>query len=146
MELTLANGARIAQKGEFTKRAFLNKKIDLSQAEAVLDIIHAKTENFAQKSANNLSGSLTNAIKEIKSIFQSGILLLALNIWKHQYTFLKDLTRLTIKAITAERNFVLHFNIHNTYNNEYKEYKPKCKHAYLGCHICFIYFCMIIIT
>ena len=71
LELTLANGARIAQKGEFTKRAFLNKKIDLSQAEAVLDIIHAKTENFAQKSANNLSGSLTNAIKEIKSIIFS---------------------------------------------------------------------------
>lgn len=67
LELTLQNGARLAQRGEFTKRAFLNKKLDLSQAEAVLDIIHAKTENFAQKSANNLSGALAKAIKDIKS-------------------------------------------------------------------------------
>lgn len=67
LELTLKNGARMAQRGEFTKRAFLNKKLDLSQAEAVLDIIHAKTENFAQKSANNLSGALAKEIKNIKS-------------------------------------------------------------------------------
>ncbi len=67
LELTIQNGARLAQRGEFTKRAFLNKKLDLSQAEAVLDIIHAKTDNFAQKSANNLSGALADAIKEIKS-------------------------------------------------------------------------------
>ena len=66
LDLTVKNGARLAQKGEFTKRAFLNKKLDLSQAEAVLDIIHAKTSNFAQKSANNLSGMLTEKIKEIK--------------------------------------------------------------------------------
>ena len=67
LNLTLKNGARMAQRGEFTKRAFLNKKLDLSQAEAVLDIIHAKTENFAQKSANNLSGALAKAVKEVKS-------------------------------------------------------------------------------
>ena len=66
LDLTLQNGARLAQKGEFTKRAFLNKKLDLSQAEAVLDIIHAKTSNFAQKSANNLSGALAKEIKIIK--------------------------------------------------------------------------------
>lgn len=67
LDLTVKNGARLAQRGEFTKRAFLNKKLDLSQAEAVLDIIHAKTSNFAQKSANNLSGMLAEKIKEIKS-------------------------------------------------------------------------------
>ena len=66
LDLTLQNGARMAQKGEFTKRAFLNKKLDLSQAEAVLDIIHAKTSNFAQKSANNLSGTLAKEISAIK--------------------------------------------------------------------------------
>lgn len=66
LDLTLQNGARMAQKGEFTKRAFLNKKLDLSQAEAVLDIIHAKTSNFAQKSANNLSGALAKEISAIK--------------------------------------------------------------------------------
>lgn len=67
LNLTVQSGARLAQRGEFTKRAFLNKKLDLSQAEAVLDIIHAKTTNFAQKSANNLSGVLAQEIKEIKS-------------------------------------------------------------------------------
>ena len=67
LDLTLQNGARLAQKGEFTNRAFLNKKMDLSQAEAVLDIIHAKTTDFAQKSANNLSGVLAQQIKNIKS-------------------------------------------------------------------------------
>ncbi len=67
LDLTIQNGARLAQRGEFTKRAFLNKKLDLSQAEAVLDLIHAKTSNFAQKSANNLSGALTREISSIKS-------------------------------------------------------------------------------
>ena len=57
----------MAQRGEFTKRAFLNKKMDLSQAEAVLDLIHAKTDDFARKSAGNLSGMLSGEIKEIKS-------------------------------------------------------------------------------
>ena len=66
LELVLKNGARMAQKGEFTKRAFLNHKMDLSQAEAVLDLIHAKTDNFAQKSANNLSGALTVETNRIK--------------------------------------------------------------------------------
>ena len=66
LDLTLQNGARMAQKGEFTKRAFLNKKLDLSQAEAVLDLIHAKTTDFAQKSAGNLSGKLSSEITEIK--------------------------------------------------------------------------------
>ena len=67
LDLTLKNGARMAQRGEFTKRAFLNKKMDLSQAEAVLDLIHAKTDDFARKSAGNLSGMLSGEIKEIKS-------------------------------------------------------------------------------
>lgn len=71
LDLTIKNGARLALRGEFTKRAFLNHKLDLSQAEAVLDLIHAKTENFAQKSANNLSGALAIEIKNIKDdIFQ----------------------------------------------------------------------------
>lgn len=67
LDLTLKNGARTAQRGEFTKRAFLNKKMDLSQAEAVLDLIHARTDDFAKKSAGNLSGMLSGEIREIKT-------------------------------------------------------------------------------
>lgn len=66
LDLILKNGARTAERGEFTKRAFLNKKLDLSQAEAVADLIHAKTKNFAVQSAKNLSGVLADKISEIK--------------------------------------------------------------------------------
>lgn len=66
LDLVLKNGARTAERGEFTKRAFLNKKLDLSQAEAVADLIHAKTQNFAIQSAKNLSGVLRDKIVEIK--------------------------------------------------------------------------------
>ena len=66
LDLVLKNGARVAERGEFTKRAFLNHKLDLSQAEAVCDLIHAKTQNFAIQSAKNLSGVLAEKVKEIK--------------------------------------------------------------------------------
>ena len=66
LDLTLKNGARLAQRGEFTKRAFLNGKLDLSQAESVLDIISAKTTKFAKESANNLCGKLAVKIREIR--------------------------------------------------------------------------------
>ena len=65
--LVLKNGARMAEKGEFTKRAFLNKKMDLSQAEAVADIIHSKTSEFAKVSVKNLSGSLKEKTNEIRN-------------------------------------------------------------------------------
>lgn len=67
LEVVLKNGARMAERGEFTKRAFLNKKMDLSQAEAVADLIHAKTRDFAKQSAKNLSGVLGAKIKEIRT-------------------------------------------------------------------------------
>lgn len=66
LDIVLKNGARPAQRGEFTKRAFLNKRIDLSQAEAVDDLIHSKTSEFAIQSAKNLSGVLAKKIQEIK--------------------------------------------------------------------------------
>ena len=66
LNITISKGARHAERGEFTKRAFLNQKLDLSQAEAVLDLIHAKTDIFSGLSANNLSGRLSEYISEIK--------------------------------------------------------------------------------
>ena len=67
LNLVLKNGARMAEKGEFTKRAFLNKRLDLSQAEAVADIIHSKTSDFAKVSVKNLSGVLKEKINEIRN-------------------------------------------------------------------------------
>ena len=66
LNLVLENGAKLAQRGEFTKRAFLNHKMDLSQAEAVLDLINAKTSKSASLAANNLSGTLKNEINNIR--------------------------------------------------------------------------------
>lgn len=66
LSLVLRSGARIAEPGEFTKRAFLNGRIDLSQAEAVMDIIHSKTELALQASVNQLSGTIKNEIEKLK--------------------------------------------------------------------------------
>jgi len=60
-------GARIAEPGEFTKRAFLNGRIDLAQAEAVMDLICTKSEKAAQVSIKQLEGGLSNRIKEIRN-------------------------------------------------------------------------------
>ncbi|MFC2145189.1 tRNA uridine-5-carboxymethylaminomethyl(34) synthesis GTPase MnmE [Actinomycetota bacterium] len=66
MELCIDEGARIAEPGEFTKRAFINGRIDLSQAEAVIDIINAKTEQSLKIAAKNLSGNIKEKMSEIK--------------------------------------------------------------------------------
>ncbi len=66
LELIINNGARIAEPGEFTKRAFLNGRIDLSQAEAVIDVINAKNDIALKQSVNQLKGSISNKIKEIR--------------------------------------------------------------------------------
>lgn len=67
LETALKNGARIAEPGEFTKRAFLNGRLDLSQAEAVMDIIQAKSEVALKSSVEQLKGSVLRAVKEIRS-------------------------------------------------------------------------------
>jgi len=66
LELCIKNGAVLAEAGEFTKRAFLNGRIDLSQAEAVIDIINAKTQKEAESSINQLEGFLSKKIEEIE--------------------------------------------------------------------------------
>ena len=66
LELVLKNGARHAEKGEFTKRAFMNGRIDLSQAEAVMDIIHGKTEKSVSLSLDQLRGDLRDKVNSFK--------------------------------------------------------------------------------
>lgn len=68
LELILNNGARLAEPGEFTKRAFLNGRLDLSQAEAIIDMIKAKTDKSFEASLNQLEGSLSRKIKEIRNM------------------------------------------------------------------------------
>lgn len=66
LETVIKNGARPADPGEFTKRAFLNGRMDLSQAEAVIDVINAKNEYALKSSVSQLRGSVMEAIKEIR--------------------------------------------------------------------------------
>ena len=66
LETVLKYGARPAEPGEFTKRAFLNGKMDLSQAEAVIDVIHSQNEYALQSSVNQLRGSVQKVIREIR--------------------------------------------------------------------------------
>ena len=66
LETVIRNGARIAQPGEFTKRAFLNGRIDLSKAEAVSEIIHAKNDYALKSSVNQLKGYISDQIIEIR--------------------------------------------------------------------------------
>ena len=66
LDLCLKNGANLAEPGEFTKRAFLNGRIDLLQAESVIDVINAKSEKEAKTGIKQLEGVLSRKIKEIK--------------------------------------------------------------------------------
>ena len=66
LELCLKNGAELAEPGEFTKRAFLNGRIDLSQAEAIIDVINAKTEKEASASIKQLKGELSEILGNIR--------------------------------------------------------------------------------
>jgi len=66
LELLLKSGAQLAEKGEFTKRAFLNGRIDLSQAEAVIDLISSKTDKGFDVAINQLEGNLSETIQKIR--------------------------------------------------------------------------------
>ncbi len=67
LETVIKNGARLAEPGEFTKRAFLNGRIDLSKAEAVMDIIHSKNKLALKNSVNQLRGSVSDFIQKIRN-------------------------------------------------------------------------------
>ncbi|MCC8045156.1 MAG: tRNA uridine-5-carboxymethylaminomethyl(34) synthesis GTPase MnmE [Clostridiales bacterium] len=85
LETVLKNGARLAEPGEFTKRAFLNGRIDLSQAESVIDVIQAKNEYALQNSIGQLRGSLgreVNALRE-RILYQTAFIESALDDPEH---------------------------------------------------------------
>ena len=67
LDICLKNGAKLAEPGEFTKRAFLNGRIDLAQAEAVIDVINAKTDKEAKVSMEQLEGNLSRKITDIRN-------------------------------------------------------------------------------
>ena len=66
LELLIRNGCRLAEPGEFTKRAFLNGRIDLTEAEGVMDLIEAKTDNMRKMAINKVSGKVSNMISDLR--------------------------------------------------------------------------------
>jgi tRNA modification GTPase len=85
LELVVQNGARLADPGEFTKRAFLNGRIDLSQAEAVIEMINAKTDFARKASLNQLEGKLSKRIKDIRTMMVGSIADIEANIDYPEY-------------------------------------------------------------
>ena len=96
LNLLLDKGADLAEPGEFTKRAFLNGRIDLSQAEAVLDIINSTNKLSASQGLSQLQGSLTKKIREIRNDLKEGLARL-----EYSINFTEDGEDLPVSDITA---------------------------------------------
>lgn len=92
LELCLTNGARLAEPGEFTKRAFLNGRLDLTRAEAVEDIINSTTDKSLALSMNQLTGSLKNLIDNIRKTIINLIANIEVNIDYPEYEDALDIT------------------------------------------------------
>ncbi len=99
LELLLDNGARLAEPGEFTKRAFLNGRIDLLEAEATMDLISSKTETARKISINTLTGETSNLIKKLRSQLVEIISNIEVNIDYPEY---EDIEVLTNKKILPQ--------------------------------------------
>ena len=93
LELLLLNGCRQAEAGEFTKRAFLNGRIYLTKAEAVQDLINAKSENARKIIMNNLEGKTSSKIKELRQKLRNIISNIEVNIDYPEYLDIEEMTR-----------------------------------------------------
>jgi len=92
LELVLNNGARLAEPGEFTKRAFLNGRIDLIEADGIMNVIAAKTEKARQQSMNQLSGKVSNYIKDLRKQLVAIISNIEVNIDYPEYEDIEEMT------------------------------------------------------
>ena len=92
LELVLSNGARLAEPGEFTKRAFLNGRIDLTQADGIMNLIEAKTDIARKMSINQLNGQVSNVIKELRTNLVDIISNIEVNIDYPEYEDIEVLT------------------------------------------------------
>ena len=92
LELLIKNGCRLAEPGEFTKRAFLNGRIDLIEAESVMDVIHAKTEKSLSLAQNQLSGKVSNMIHDLRQQMIEVIANIAVNIDYPEYEDIEEMT------------------------------------------------------
>ena len=92
LELLLSNGCRLAEPGEFTKRAYMNGRIDLLEAEGVMDIINAKSEKARKLAINQLDGNLSSLIKKLRQDILEVLANIEVNIDYPEYEDILDLT------------------------------------------------------
>ena len=97
LELLLNNGCRLAEPGEFTKRAFLNGRIDLVEAEGVMDLINAKTEKSRKLALNQVNGDVSNLIKSLREEILNTIGNIEVNIDYPEYEDIEVVTNKQIK-------------------------------------------------
>jgi tRNA modification GTPase len=92
LQLVLKHGARLAEPGEFTKRAFLNGRIDLSQAEAVMDLIRAKTDRAMNVALNQMEGRLSKLIRKLRQEILETLAHVEVNIDYPEYDDVEEMT------------------------------------------------------
>lgn len=97
LQLVLSYGARMAEPGEFTKRAFLNGRIDLSQSEAVMDLIRAKTDKSMKVALNQLDGDLSRLIRRLRKDILDVLAQVEVNIDYPEYDAVEEMTTKMLK-------------------------------------------------
>ena len=102
LELILKQGARLAEPGEFTKRAFMNGRIDLSQAEGVMDLIRSKTDRAMKVAMNQLEGKLSNRIQKLRQALLETVAHVEVNIDYPEY----DADEITSEFLKEKSTFV----------------------------------------
>jgi tRNA modification GTPase len=117
----LKNGARLAEPGEFTKRAFLNGRFDLAQAEAVADLIHAETDNARQAALNQMRGGFSREINHLREelIHFASLIELELDFGEEDVEFAKrdDLRDLILKIQSYLHSLIQSFDLGNVIKN-----------------------------
>ncbi|MGM8212864.1 tRNA uridine-5-carboxymethylaminomethyl(34) synthesis GTPase MnmE [Virgibacillus sp. W0430] len=102
LEIVLQQGARLAEPGEFTKRAFLNGRIDLSQAEAVMDIIRAKTNKAMQVALHQMDGRLSRLIQSLRQTLLETVAHVEVNIDYPEYDDVEEMSHELMEVKTKE--------------------------------------------
>lgn len=107
LQLILREGARLAEPGEFTKRAFLNGRIDLSQAEAVMDLIRSKTDKAMSQALNQMDGRLSNLIRSLRQQLIETVAHVEVNIDYPEYDDVEEMThQMFVERATAVKEEV----------------------------------------
>jgi tRNA modification GTPase len=118
LELLVVKGARLALPGEFTKRAFLNGRIDLVEAEAVMDVIDSKTDKALNVAVSNLSGNLSNIIREFRDNLLNLLANIEVNIDYPEYEDAEVVTVNSIKEKVDEMTNSLNLIVKESMNKK----------------------------